>query len=312
MESLYGKLYEKYDKLKKKKLGELDEINKEQELKFLSYVSAAEELIEYLRSENDKLHAQVNNLRSEANSIRSTNNEQCVEYQKLLMEENQKNKALSEEVERLQKLLQEGISTCSKDGKNDNMQLNSPEGAPTTSRSQSSGKSKGMRRKRSREFEAGSEVVVTPGCSGQDKDTAGEAAKDISKETVSNGTLAYDQLPECCKRTFNTSGGAEIDSGPANCLFQALVEYLVGMKLSTFNQTEGTCISALHQSSGYSFSLTWIRNEAGEECELLYRVVSLGTFERVAPEWMRDVLIFSMNMCPIFFERIARVIKLHH
>lgn len=103
-------------------------------------------------------------------------------------------KALSEEVERLQKLLQEGISTCSKDGKNDNMQLNSPEGAPTTSRSQSSGKSKGMRRKRSREFEAGSEVVVTPGCSGQDKDTAGEAAKDISKETVSNGTLAYDQL----------------------------------------------------------------------------------------------------------------------
>lgn len=49
-----------------------------------------------------------------------------------------------------------------------------------------------------------------------------------------------------------SSGGAEIDSGPANCLFQALVEYLVGMKLSTFNQTEGTCISALHQSSGNS------------------------------------------------------------
>lgn len=64
-------------------------------------------------------------------------------------------------------------------------------------------------------------------------------------------------------------------------------------------------------TTGYSFSLTWVRNKAGKESELLYRVVSLGTFERVAPEWMRDVLMFSMSMCPIFFERICRVIKLH-
>lgn len=63
--------------------------------------------------------------------------------------------------------------------------------------------------------------------------------------------------------------------------------------------------------TGYSFSLTWMENVGGKESELLYRVVSLGTFERVAPEWMREVLMFSISMCPIFFERIARVIKLH-
>ncbi|XP_044483675.1 uncharacterized protein LOC123209622 [Mangifera indica] len=91
----------------------------------------------------------------------------------------------------------------------------------------------------------------------------------------------------------------------------ALVEYLLGMKLSTLSQTGGMCISALHQSSGYSFSLTWAENAAGKESELLYRVASLRTFKRVAPEWIRKVLVFSTSMYPIFFERIANVIKLH-
>lgn len=63
--------------------------------------------------------------------------------------------------------------------------------------------------------------------------------------------------------------------------------------------------------SGYSFSLTWINNSKAEP-ELLYRLLSLGTFERVAPEWMRDVMMFSRSMCPIFFERVSRVIKLNH
>lgn len=64
--------------------------------------------------------------------------------------------------------------------------------------------------------------------------------------------------------------------------------------------------------TGYCFSLTWVKGTAGEEEELLYRVLSLGTLERVALEWMREEIMFSKNMCPLFFERIARVIKLHH
>lgn len=74
-------------------------------------------------------------------------------------------------------------------------------------------------------------------------------------------------------------------------------------------------VSNLIQSSivyiiiGYSFSLTWVKSKDGEEFELLYRVLSLGTLERVALEWMMDEIMFSTSMCPIFFERISRVIK---
>ncbi|KAL5766405.1 hypothetical protein ACOSP7_017022 [Xanthoceras sorbifolium] len=309
MESLYAKLYDKYDKLKKKKFSELDEINKDQEVKFVNYVSAAEELIEHLRSENVKLCEQVNNLKAEVDSIRSTNNEQCVEYQNLFMQEKQKNEALSQEVERLQKVHQEAISSRSKDGRNDNMLLNTPEGAQTTSGKLSSVSAKGMTRKRRRDSEAEREGMVMASDSGRDDAIAVESAKDSSKETVSTGS-AYDQRPECCKRTIDRSVGAN-DDGPGNCLFQDLIEYLVDMKLSACHQTEGTGILALHQSSGYSFNLTWVKSEAGEELELLYRVSSLGTFERVAPDWMRDVIVFSVSMCPMFFDRIGRVIKLH-
>ncbi|KDO41155.1 hypothetical protein CISIN_1g034845mg [Citrus sinensis] len=81
------------------------------------------------------------------------------------------------------------------------------------------------------------------------------------------------------------------------------------MKLSPYHESEGRCVSALHQSTGYSFSLTWVKSKDGEEFELLYRVLSLGTLERVALGWMMDEIMFSTSMCPIFFERISRVIK---
>lgn len=307
MESLYKKLYDKYDKLKKKKFSELDNLNKEQELKFTTYVNAADKYIEFLRSENEKLCAQVNNLKSEVDSIRSTSNEQCLHYQKLLMEENQKNKALSEEVETLQKLLQEGTASSSKDDNNDNMQLYTPEGAQPTSGNQSKEKTRKRRRKFGSESE--SECMITASSRGQDDAIEGQSAKDLSKENVSWGALLNEQLPECCKRTIDTSGGGEHDSGPANCLFQALIEYLFGMKLSPYHESEGRCVSALHQSTGYSFSLTWVKSKDGEEFELLYRVLSLGTLERVALGWMMDEIMFSTSMCPIFFERISGVIK---
>lgn len=63
--------------------------------------------------------------------------------------------------------------------------------------------------------------------------------------------------------------------------------------------------------TGLSFTLTWVNNSTGEEeeDELLYKVESLGTFQRVVPEWMRDVIKFSTSMIPVFFERVSRVIK---
>ncbi|KAL2941986.1 CCR4-NOT transcription complex subunit 6-like-B [Bienertia sinuspersici] len=122
---------------------------------------------------------------------------------------------------------------------------------------------------------------------------------DKQKKDASN---AYVQ-PECCQSNID-------NEGPCKCLFQNLVECLTGMKVSVANHPEGRCIHAVHQSSGYSFNLTWL-NKASPGSELLYHVSSLGTFANVAPEWMRDVIIFSVSMCPIFFERVSRIIK-HH
>ena len=45
----------------------------------------------------------------------------------------------------------------------------------------------------------------------------------------------------------------------------------------------------------------------GGEGELMYRVSSLGTLERVALDWMKEDMIFSTAMCRVFFERVTRV-----
>ncbi|GAV63823.1 hypothetical protein CFOL_v3_07341 [Cephalotus follicularis] len=318
MEALYTKLYNNYTKLKKKKWGELDELNRDQELKFLDYMSASEELIHHLKSENERLTAQVNNLRDEMASISSAKDDKCAEFQKLLIEENQKNKVLSEEVERLHKLHQ----VSSLDGKSANVQLNTPGDALVVSGKVSNSLSTRMTRKRIKQSLTESEaVLIMPGCSLQDDAIARVSAKDLSKGSLSSEAVVYTELvckgsctywPECCKSFVDRSGGGANGMACANCVFQALIEYAIGLKFSTINQTEGIGISALHQSSGFSFCLTWVNKTVGEESELLYRVLSLGTFERVAPEWMREALMFSTSMCPIFFERLSRVIKLRH
>ncbi|KAK7331991.1 hypothetical protein VNO80_28737 [Phaseolus coccineus] len=40
------------------------------------------------------------------------------------------------------------------------------------------------------------------------------------------------------------------------------------------------------------------RQNALEEAELMYHVLSLATFERVATEWMKEDIVFSPNICP--------------
>lgn len=80
------------------------------------------------------------------------------------------------------------------------------------------------------------------------------AVKELLTHQVGNTCLTW-LLLECdvtglivCIICF--LGGGEHDSGPANCLFQALIEYLFGMKLSPYHESEGRCVSALHQSTG--------------------------------------------------------------
>nr|GMD56033.1 uncharacterized protein LOC109179488 isoform X1 [Ipomoea batatas]GME11170.1 uncharacterized protein LOC109179488 isoform X1 [Ipomoea batatas] len=259
----------------------MEKLNREQEEKFLNYVAAAEEMIEYLRSEKDKLSKQVNELKSELASIRSTKDEQLIHYQNLLMEENLKNKELSVEIERLQSLEQQRqVNNLSQDYEGENGQTNDPGGvSPHAFKSPTIKKT----RKRSRQSLLVNENPV-------DASDAEENLDDLMKEPT-NGL--------CNEVT---------DAEHLICMFQDLAGCIVGMKLSPFMENEEYLISALHESSGYSFTLTWINNSSGKP-ELLYRVSSLGTFERIAPEWMRDVLMFSTSMCPVFFERLSRVIK---
>ncbi|XP_043687085.1 uncharacterized protein LOC122638268 [Telopea speciosissima] len=290
MEPLYAKLYDKYTKLKRKRESEMEQFNNDMEGKLTNHIAAADELIEHLTNENDRLRAQINDLKEEMVSIRSFKAEQFDEFQKLLMEENQKSKELSEEVERLRNLQREGLCCSAKVACNGSKQLKSPsEGNLVSSRDLPSNSAIKTSQQNARTVEA------------QREDT-----RDVSYSCVQ---VLY-EVPECCRRNSSNSGGEQVE--PASCLFQSLVECLVGMKFSAVNQKEGLCVSALHQTSGYSFSLTWVSKPAGEETELLYRVLSLGTFERVAPEWMREVMLFSMNMCPIFFERLAKVLRFHH
>ncbi|CAK9184352.1 unnamed protein product [Ilex paraguariensis] len=326
MESLYAKLYDKYTKLKREKESEMEKLNREQEVKFLKYVSAADEMIEYLRGENDTLRAQVNDLRSEVASVRSTKDEQHAEYQKLLIQENQRNKELSEEIERLRNLQREGLCCSARVANTESRQLNTPGGVQVGSDASSgldiatrkrtrSSRTETEMKKRSRHSMIETDVTVTPSTIDEpDNMPVTDPLDKLRKQNMSSSALLNINLvhmPECCRRTIDDSGDDAQFTGPTKCMFQDLVECLIGMKLSTVSQEDEICISALHQSSGYSFSLTWIKNSFGET-ELLYRVSSLGTFERVAPEWMREVLMFSTSMCPIFFERVSRVVKFSH
>lgn len=297
MEALYSKLYSKYTKLKKERDTSMENLNREQEEKFVNYVAAADEIIEYSRSETDRLREQVNELRSEMASMRSAKDEEKIQYQTLLMEENLKNKELRDEIQRLQQLDQEGTCFNASNDKGKNRQIitvgdslpDELDGSTTTNR----------KRRRQSLLIVQDTLTLSP-------------MEELSNRPEQPCTSSYRYTePACCRRNVDISGDGAADISLASCIFQDLVQWLVGMKFSTATENEELRISALHESSGLSFSLTFTKN-ASTELELVYRVLSLGTFDRVAPEWMRDTIMFSPNMCPLFFQRLSRVIKLSY
>ncbi|KAM0000099.1 hypothetical protein Hdeb2414_s0023g00625751 [Helianthus debilis subsp. tardiflorus] len=269
MEAIYSKLYDKYTKLKVKKASEAEQLSLDQEEKFKTYVSAADELIGYLTNEKDTLHAQLGELRQEIASIRSAKDEEQQKYEKMLLEENEKNKQLSEEIERLQRK------------ELDSSDIQSPRSPLSNSNS--------TKRKRSTIHENEVEVV--------DKDNL------ISGVFHNDATQA-----KCCRPRLGGTGDAASDSSSNCCMFQELVECLVDLKFSVGTSSDDTTqITAVHESSGYTFSLGWVKDNGPgeEEMMMIYRVSTLGTFERVAPEWMRDVILFSKSMLRTFFTRLS-------
>ncbi|KAJ0853679.1 hypothetical protein HanRHA438_Chr14g0653971 [Helianthus annuus] len=269
MEARYSKLYDKYTKLKVKKASEAEQLSLDQEEKFKTYVSAADELIGYLTNEKDTLHAQLGELRQEIASIRSAKDEEQQKYEKMLLEENEKNKQLSEEIERLQRK------------ELDSSDIQSPRSPLSNSNS--------TKRKRNTIHENEVEFV--------------------DKDNLISGVFHNDATQAKCGRPrLGGTGDAASDSSSNCCMFQELVERLVDLKFSVGTSSDDTIqITAVHESSGYTFSLGWVKNNrpGEEEMMMIYRVSTLGTFERVAPEWMRDVILFSKSMLRTFFTKLS-------
>ncbi|RXH83920.1 hypothetical protein DVH24_013165 [Malus domestica] len=284
-EALYSKLYDKYSKIKTKKWSELEDIGKDQEGKFKHYVSGIYFSVRICFNILRRSIFNICEMKMRGCARKSTKAEQCTGYQNRLLEENRKNEKLSEEVERLRKLQQEGNFSRSKGSNTDN-------GLCTPASGQVSGAAGNLSKRRR--------------TSKRRKNSQSEAEDLVMPSSVALVTV---QEPQWC-RTIERPGCAK-PIGQVNCVFQVLVEYMVDLKFSTVSQAEEICISAVHQSSGYAFNLTWMNRAAGSEVELLYHTASLGTLEREAPEWMKDDIVLSTNMCPIFFERLSRVVKLH-
>lgn len=305
MDALYSKLYATYNEFKTNKFTEMEKLNRNQEEKFLAFTNAADELLQQYRIENDRLLAENEDLRSELASTRSSMDDRIAEFQKLLMKENQKKKVLLQETERLQSLQREGLCCISRYDKNEKPS------SPDRSEVGSDPANKLAAKKRKSTSGACAETIDTQCEDGElDQSALKDSSHHLSKRSRFSENLQGSDQPKCCKQKTCLSGGDENALGTTICMFQELVECLVGMKVSVDAKADETCISAVHQSSGYSFSLTWFKNSQGDE-ELLYRVLSLGTIESIAPGWMKETIMFNTKMCPVFFERMSRVVKLY-
>ncbi|CAO2198326.1 unnamed protein product [Urochloa humidicola] len=106
-------------------------------------------------------------------------------------------------------------------------------------------------------------------------------------------------------RRYTCTSGNGTNKCPSAHMFHLLLQSLVRMKFTVEDGIERFSVSVSHEASGFSFSLTWLE----EHGEWLYKLSSLGTLERIALNWMKQDIRFSMNMCHMFFERISDVIR---
>lgn len=285
MEQFNSKIYDKYKNLKKSRLSQDEECFRNIESDIHHYQTTTEALIEEMKTENENLRSQIASLQ-----------ERYSESQKLLFEESQKTKELSNEVGKLSNEVGKLQNMLLQ--KNDNCNTTSPISPNTSPRVRSRDTYKSSSKKKTPSAHA-----KTPSAHAIGSEVQHEEATIISYEQHQQDQI----LPDCCRGNMTCSGDASGKSRKT-CAFQMLMEFLVNMKLSLQCKPEGLCVSVIHQRSGYTFTLTWIRHEDGGDGELMYQVSSLGTLERVALDWMKEDMVFSMTMCPVFFERISRVV----
>uniref|UniRef100_A0A0D9UZJ4 DUF7806 domain-containing protein n=1 Tax=Leersia perrieri TaxID=77586 RepID=A0A0D9UZJ4_9ORYZ len=134
-----------------------------------------------------------------------------------------------------------------------------------------------------------------------------KSMRSTEKTTASHGSFLEEARElDCCRRHGDNSGSGTEESSSIRA-FNMLAELLGGMKISMKNETEGFSFSFSHEASGYSFTLTWADQPDGGEW--LYQHSSLGTLERIAMGWMKQDIIFSTAMFPVFFQRISRILR---
>ncbi|KAF8766267.1 hypothetical protein HU200_007781 [Digitaria exilis] len=121
---------------------------------------------------------------------------------------------------------------------------------------------------------------------------------------ISHSSHEEESQEVSCLTSVFVDSGNEPNERPSMHMFHLLLQSLVRMKVTVHDGTEGFLVSVSHEASGYSFTLTWLEKPG----EWSYKLSSLGTLERLAVNWMKEDIRFSMNMCCVFFERISNVI----
>ncbi|CAL4978375.1 unnamed protein product [Urochloa decumbens] len=128
----------------------------------------------------------------------------------------------------------------------------------------------------------------------------------LNEHTVIPHSCLEDESQELeCSRRYACAAGNGTNECPSAHMFHLLLQSLVRMKITVEDGTERFSVLVSHEASGYSFTLTWL-DESGE---WLYELSSLGTLGRIACNWMKQDIRFSMNMCSKFFERISNIIS---
>ncbi|XP_006644049.1 uncharacterized protein LOC102708379 [Oryza brachyantha] len=205
--------------------------------------------------------------------------QQLVEAKTLLLDETRKTKELNSEILNLQCVLAE---------KNDH---HAASGSPATTT----------------ETILGNQTPISPTMKTAKSNSRKKNMRSIEKTSVPrNGFQEEGRYLDCCTRHMGISGSATEESS-STCMFHMLTESIVGMKFSVQNKTEGFSLSVSHEASGYNFTLTWVDQPGGGEWS--YQYSSLGTLDRIAMGWMKQEIKFSTTMCPVFFQRISRILR---
>ncbi|KMZ68028.1 hypothetical protein ZOSMA_24G00490 [Zostera marina] len=268
MEALSDKLLEMCANLKKKNTSQLDSLS-------------SDDYDTKLKNYHQAMEKLVESLKKDIDQLHDkllSNVDQYTKCENLLAEEKEKTRKLSAEVEFLK-------GNQKVQNVNENIHNGNPLSNPI--------------------FEEYTQAN-TPSISVQKAPVNTSFAQDVSPN-VESFTIPNDYqlqvVPDCCKRQRTTSTSNDEEDHPHNCTFHTLLESLVGMKFSVDAHEDVPVISVIHESMGYSFKLVWLESD-----DWFYHVISLGMLNRDAHEWMKEDIVFSSATCPVFFQRILRVI----